>query len=90
MSVICEKHNHSPARHMEGNPYARRLSNEEYQLVEDLTKKNVEPHDILLIIKARNKDNVSTLKDIYNAQAKFRKAERVGKSTMHVKHYTLF
>ncbi|PWA36761.1 protein FAR1-RELATED SEQUENCE 5 [Artemisia annua] len=64
---------------MEGHPYARLLSNDEYQLVEDLTKKNVEPHDILSIIKARNKDNVSTLKDIYNAQAKIRKAGRVGK-----------
>ena len=89
MSVICEKHNHSPARNMEGHPYARRLSKEEYQMVEDLTKKNVEPHDILSIIKARNKDNVSTLKDIYNAQAKIRKAGRVGKqSKMQVKPYT--
>ncbi|GKC80044.1 hypothetical protein Tco_1130818 [Tanacetum coccineum] len=43
---------------MEGHSYARRLSKDEYQLVEDLTKRNVKPRDILSIIKAQNKDNV--------------------------------
>ncbi|GJR12536.1 RNA-directed DNA polymerase, eukaryota [Tanacetum coccineum] len=64
---------------MEGRPYARRLSKDEYRLVEDLTK-NVPPRDILSILKAQNENNVSTIKDIYNAQYKIRKALQVGKS----------
>ncbi|GJS50066.1 palmitoyl-protein thioesterase 1-like protein [Tanacetum coccineum] len=38
---------------MEGRPYARRLSKDEYQLVEDLTKKNVEPRYCLQTIKKK-------------------------------------
>ncbi|GJV04738.1 FAR1-related sequence 5-like protein [Tanacetum coccineum] len=69
---------------MEGHPYARRLSKDEYRLVEDMTKKNVPPRDILSILKAQNENNVSTIKDIYNAQYKIRKALQVGKSPMQV------
>ncbi|GJQ97939.1 Myc-type, basic helix-loop-helix domain-containing protein [Tanacetum coccineum] len=82
LSVICDEHNHPPAQHMEVHPYARRLTTREYRLVEDLTRKNVAARKILAIIKEQNKDNVSTIKDIYNAQSKIRKAEKVGQITM--------
>ncbi|GJS13366.1 FAR1-related sequence 5-like protein [Tanacetum coccineum] len=82
LSVICDEHNHPPAQHMEAHPYARRLITHEYRLVEDLTRKNVAARKILAIIKEQNKDNVSTIKDIYNAQSKIRKAEKVGQTTM--------
>ncbi|GKB09496.1 hypothetical protein Tco_0837808 [Tanacetum coccineum] len=69
---------------MEGHPYTKRLSKDEYRLVENLTKKSVPPRDILSILKAQNENNVSTIKDIYNAQYKIHKALQVGKSTMQV------
>nr|GEU94916.1 protein FAR-RED impaired response 1-like [Tanacetum cinerariifolium] len=47
---------------MEGHLYARRLSKDEYRLVEDMTKKNVPPRDILSILKAQNKNNMQTIK----------------------------
>ncbi|GJS41375.1 RNA-directed DNA polymerase, eukaryota [Tanacetum coccineum] len=72
LSVMCDEHNHPSAQHMEAHPYARRLTTDEYRLVEDLTRKNVEARNILAILKEQNKDNVSTIKDIYNAQSKIR------------------
>ncbi|GJV78790.1 hypothetical protein Tco_1514660 [Tanacetum coccineum] len=39
---------------MEGHPYAMRLTPEEIFLVDDLSKKNVKPHDILSTIKEKN------------------------------------
>ncbi|XP_039010272.1 uncharacterized protein LOC120138964 [Hibiscus syriacus] len=68
---------------MEGHPYARR-SKDEYRLVEDMTKKNVPSRDILSILKSQNENNVSTLKDICNAQYKIRKSLQVEKSMMQV------
>ncbi|GJU29831.1 FAR1-related sequence 5-like protein [Tanacetum coccineum] len=65
---------------MEVHPYARRLTTDEYRLVEDLTRKNVEG-EYLAILKEQNKDNVSTIKDIYNTQSKIRKAQKVGETT---------
>nr|GEU67253.1 protein FAR1-related sequence 5-like [Tanacetum cinerariifolium] len=74
---------------MEAHPYARRLTTDEYRLVEDLTRKNVEARNILAILKEQNKDNVSTIKDIYNAQSKIRKAQKVEETTMQVKKIIL-
>nr|GEY09386.1 protein FAR1-related sequence 5-like [Tanacetum cinerariifolium] len=82
LSVMWDEHNHPPAQHVEAHPYARRLTTDEYRLVEDLTKKNVKARNILAILKEQNKDNVSTIKDIYNAQSKIRKAQKVGETTM--------
>ncbi|GKA01552.1 FAR1-related sequence 5-like protein [Tanacetum coccineum] len=82
LSVMCDEHNHPPVQHMEAHPYARRLTTDEYRLVEDWTRKNVEARNILAILKEQNKDNVSTIKDIYNAQSKIHKAKKVGETTM--------
>ncbi|KAL4576041.1 hypothetical protein LXL04_012129 [Taraxacum kok-saghyz] len=57
--VICDEHNHPPAQHLEGHPYARRLSADETRLVADLTRKNVTPRNILSTLKEQNKNNVS-------------------------------
>ncbi|KAL6513821.1 hypothetical protein OROHE_019277 [Orobanche hederae] len=84
LRVICDKHNHKPAQYMEGHPYAKRLSEDEYSLVAELTTMNVAPRDILSILKQRNVNNVSTLKTIYNARNKIRMIEQVGKSPMQV------
>ena len=49
--VICETHNHEPTLYLEGHSYARKLSENESQLVNDLTQTNVKPCDILSTIK---------------------------------------
>ncbi|XP_035838827.1 protein FAR1-RELATED SEQUENCE 5-like [Helianthus annuus] len=69
---------------MEGHPYAKRLFEDEFNLVAELTRMNVAPRDILAIIKERNLSNVSTLRTIYNARNKIRMVDQIGKSPMQV------
>ncbi|XP_052624759.1 uncharacterized protein LOC122196574 [Lactuca sativa] len=82
LRVICDEHNHPPAQHMEGHPFARRLSVDETRLVANLTRKNVAPRDILSALKVQNENNVSTIKTIYNAQQKIRMHEQAGRTPM--------
>ncbi|XP_019178337.1 PREDICTED: uncharacterized protein LOC109173552 [Ipomoea nil] len=56
----------------QGHPYARRLSGNEVELVENLSAMHVKPRDILTSVKMQNPDNVSITKTIYNARQKFR------------------
>ncbi|KAJ9552999.1 hypothetical protein OSB04_017044 [Centaurea solstitialis] len=82
--VICDKHNHEAAEDMEGHPYAMRLTENELRLVEDLSRKNVKPRDILSTLKEQNPDNVSTLRTIYNARRRFWATEHKGRTQMQV------
>nr|GEV36374.1 hypothetical protein [Tanacetum cinerariifolium] len=82
--VVCDQHNHLPTPNLEGHAYARRLSHDEYRLVEDLTWKNVRPREILSTLKDQNENNLSTLSTIYDAQRKIRKVENAGKTPMQV------
>ncbi|XP_076930725.1 uncharacterized protein LOC143595642 [Bidens hawaiensis] len=75
LMVLCEKHNHEPTLNMKDHPYARRLSDDEARLVFELSRKNVKPQDILSTLKEQNKNNVSSIKTIYNACHKFRKTQ---------------
>nr|GEV06926.1 hypothetical protein [Tanacetum cinerariifolium] len=68
---------------LEGHAYAKRLSDDEYRLVEDLTW-IVRPREILSTLKDRNENNLSTLSTIYDAQHKIRKIENAGKTPMQV------
>ncbi|XP_052621560.1 uncharacterized protein LOC128127179 [Lactuca sativa] len=84
LRVKCDQHNHPPAQHMEGHAYARRLKENEKKLVADLTSQNVEPRNILSILKEHDENNVSILKTIYNAQYKLRSSQNDGKTPMQV------
>ncbi|KAJ9557231.1 hypothetical protein OSB04_011845 [Centaurea solstitialis] len=84
LTVRCENHNHEPAEDMEGHPYAMRLTENQVRMVEDLSRKNVKPCDILSTLKEQNLDNVSTLRTIYNARRKFWATEHKGKTQMQV------
>ncbi|KAL4574569.1 hypothetical protein LXL04_021403 [Taraxacum kok-saghyz] len=84
LKVICDEHNHPPAQHLEGHPFARRLSADETRLVADLTRKNVTPRNILSTLKDQNKNNVSVIKTVYNAQQKIRMDAQAGKTPMQV------
>ncbi|GJX71219.1 FAR1-related sequence 5-like protein [Tanacetum coccineum] len=82
--VVCDQHNHRPTEHLEAHAYARRLSDDEFRLVEDLTWKNVPPHEILSMLKDQDENNLSTLPTIYEAHKKILKVERDGKNPMQV------
>ncbi|GJZ68440.1 FAR1-related sequence 5-like protein [Tanacetum coccineum] len=80
--VVCDQHNHLPTVNLEGHAYARRLFEDEHHLVEDLTSKNVPPHEILSTLKDQDETNLSTLPTIYEAQKKIRKNEKGAKTPM--------
>lgn len=82
--VNCEEHNHDFALHLEGKAYARRLSETQAQLVEDLSANNVKPRDILSTIKQQYPDNVSTSKTIYNQCQKIRLKKNEGRTSIQV------
>lgn len=84
LTVNCEAHNHDFALHLEGHAYARRLSQTEAQLVEDLSANNVKPRDILSTIKKQYPDNVSTKKTVYNQCQKLRLKKNAGRTPMQV------
>nr|XP_043639659.1 protein FAR1-RELATED SEQUENCE 5-like [Erigeron canadensis] len=84
LRVICDEHNHRPILFMEGHPYAKRLSADEFNYVADLTRMHVPPRNILSLLKKRNLSNASTPRTIYNARNKIRMVEYGEKSQMQV------
>ncbi|XP_076924729.1 uncharacterized protein LOC143587288 [Bidens hawaiensis] len=86
LTMICDEHNHPPVQHMEGHPYAKRLTDDEFSLVAELTRMNVAPRDILSILKERNLSNASIISTIYNARTKIRMSEQAGNSPMQSQH----
>lgn len=83
LTVMCEKHNHEPSPYMKDHPYAMRLSANETRLMFDLSRKNVKPQEILSTLKEQNKNNVSSIKTIYNARQKFRKTQHAGRTQIN-------
>ncbi|XP_024995354.1 protein FAR1-RELATED SEQUENCE 5-like [Cynara cardunculus var. scolymus] len=84
LTAKCEAHNHDFALHLEGHAYARRLSETQARLVEDLSANNVKPRSILSTIKQQYPDNVSTKKTIYNQCQKLRLKKNAGRTPMQV------
>lgn len=80
VKVVCESHNHPPAEQLEGHSIVGRLNEEQEALLFDMTKYMIRPRNILMAIKEKNKNNVSTLKTIYNASQKHRIVEKAGRS----------
>lgn len=53
LEVVCGMHNHRAADYLEGHSYVSRLSEEEYSSLKDMSKSNVPPKDILVVIKKK-------------------------------------
>ncbi|KAK7393758.1 hypothetical protein VNO78_22322 [Psophocarpus tetragonolobus] len=76
VKVMCGCHNHELEETLVGHPYAGRLSAEEKSLVDEMTKKMMTPKEILLTLKDHNMDNVTTIKQIYNARQAYRSSQK--------------
>ncbi|KAJ4716771.1 FAR1-related sequence [Melia azedarach] len=83
LKVICGVHNHPVTQHVEGHSYAGRLTEQEANILVDLSRSNISPKEILLTLKQRDMHNVSTIKAIYNARHKYKVGEQVGQLHMH-------
>ena len=76
LKVVCGLHNHDLAETLVGHPYAGRLRPDEHDLVVDMTKSQVKPKNILLTLKEKNEDNVTTLKQLYNTRYTYKRSIR--------------
>ncbi|KAD2804929.1 hypothetical protein E3N88_38306 [Mikania micrantha] len=84
LQVINDNHNHEPAQNLEGHPYVRRFTQEEEDLVENLTERHMDPRNILSSIKKHNPANVSVPRDVYNLQQKLKNKKKFGDTPMQV------
>jgi len=66
LKVVCGLHNHELAKTLVGHPYAGRLRPDKHVLVVDMIKIRVKRKNILLTLKEKNEDNVTTIKQLYN------------------------
>ncbi|KAK9104948.1 hypothetical protein Scep_021792 [Stephania cephalantha] len=80
VTVICGRHNHDPAKNLDGHSFAGRLDKGEQEVVVQMTKGNVKPKDILDTLKRRDVRNVSTMRTIYNARQKVRNEDVGGRT----------
>lgn len=76
LSVLCGFHNHEVGEILVSHSFAARLTPEEKSLVCDLTRNMETPKTILQAIKDRNKDNISSIRQVYNARQAFRVSQK--------------
>eukprot|EP00256_Glycine_max_P051237 XP_014617179.1 protein FAR1-RELATED SEQUENCE 5-like [Glycine max] len=76
VKLICGIHNHELAKTLVGHPYAGRLTDDEKNIIVDMTKSNVKPRNILLTLKEHNSSSCTTIKQIYNARSAYRSSIR--------------
>ena len=74
VNVVCGFHNHEVIETAIGSTYAGRLSGEEKSLVDDLTRSNYKPKDILQTLKERNEENLTSIKQIYNLRQQLKRS----------------
>lgn len=82
LEVVRGVHNHDASNYLQGHSYAGRLTEEENQLLVEMSKNFVRPKQILTTIKKRDGLNVSTLKTIYNARQRYRTKDLAGRTQM--------
>ncbi|KAH1232863.1 Protein FAR1-RELATED SEQUENCE 5 [Glycine max] len=82
VKLICGIHNHELAKTLVGHPYAGRLTDDEKNIIADMTKSNVKPRNILLTLKEHNSSSCTTIKQIYNARSAYRSSIRGDDSEM--------
>jgi len=84
LEVRNGKHNHPPAQHLEGHPFARRLTASEYLLVGKLYEQNMKPRNILAAVREENPGSVCIKRDIHNVVAKIKREKQLRGTPMQV------
>ena len=74
--VICSTHNHDLYDTLVGHPYACKLKANEHSMLVDMTKSMVKPSNILRTMKENNEDNMTTIKQVYNARYSYKRLVR--------------
>ncbi|XP_040863168.1 uncharacterized protein [Glycine max] len=82
VKLICGIHNHELAKTLVGHPYAGRLTDDEKNIIVDMTKSNVKTRNTLLTLKEHNSSSCTTIKKIYNARSAYHSSIRGDDSEM--------
>jgi len=80
--MLCGIHNHELALKLASHLLAGRLNEEEKKRVIDMTKSFAVPGNILTNLKEKNKDSVTTIKQVYNERIRWCKGIRGDKTEM--------
>lgn len=80
VTVKCGLHNHGLGNTLVGHTYAGRLKQEEIEFVKQMTFGGSAPRDILVSLKEKFKENMSTKKQLYNTRNKLKLLDMRGMS----------
>ncbi|XP_056688707.1 uncharacterized protein [Spinacia oleracea] len=80
--VVDGNHNHDFPAYNVGRSIMSRLTKDEENKTREMTRAHVTPSQILVSIKNENKENLTTVKQIYNFRHKIRNEEMDGRSVM--------
>ncbi|XP_004516717.1 uncharacterized protein [Cicer arietinum] len=72
LHVICGLHNHKLAKKLTGHSFLGRLSQDEKNVLGDMTKNFVKPKNILMTLRDHNVESLTTIKQVYNARQAYR------------------
>lgn len=69
VEIISLFHNHDPSTDMVGHPYSRRFTKEEALQVEQMSKADIKPRQILSSLRQNNPDLLAVSRNIYSKTA---------------------
>nr|XP_004507516.1 protein FAR-RED ELONGATED HYPOCOTYL 3-like [Cicer arietinum] len=82
LHVICGLHNHELAKKLTGHSFLGRLSQDEKNVLGDMTKNFVKPKNILMTLRDHNVESLTTIKQVYNARQAYRTSLRGNRTEM--------
>ncbi|XP_073222568.1 protein FAR-RED IMPAIRED RESPONSE 1-like [Cicer arietinum] len=82
LHVICGLHNHELAKKLTGHSFLGRLSQDEKNVLGDMTKNFEKPKNILMTLRDHNVESLTTIKQVYNARQAYRSSLRGSRTKM--------
>jgi hypothetical protein len=76
LAILNGVQNHEMLPYLAGHLLARRLIEDDNEIVCDLTKSSVKPKNILTNLKGKRKESMTIIKKIYNQCHKYKTAQR--------------
>ena len=84
LTVKDWRHNHDPTTNLQGNAYARRMTDEEKEFVGTQSDRGLYPHQILVNLKLEFPGNLTRKGDITNFLKARRRSGQAGRTPMQV------
>jgi len=76
LTILNGVHNHEMLPYLARHLLAKRLMEDDKEIVHDLTNSSVKPKNILTNLKKKRQESMTNIKQVYNERHKFKKAQR--------------